>query len=284
MKIVPCLIVLIIVFIIGAVVIQFSGLKRPIKKFLNTFKPVLVAPSRLEGNSILFLHHSTGNKVWNGGVKKWLNEYNHRNKTNYEIVEQIFPKSSPYGWNNYPFDYWNIWVNHQGDKPYMREPTLEMICAQYTVIIFKHCFPVCKILEDVDKPDVTSKEKRVENYKMQYEALKTKIQQFPNKKFVVWTGATLVRGATNKTEAARAQAFFEWVKNEWDEPGDNIFLWDFHALETDGGLYMKDEYAVNSGDSHPNTAFCNRVAPLLAQRIVDVIEGMGDNTSLTGER
>jgi len=288
MKIVLRIIIIIVVLILGAAMIKFTDLKRPVKKLLRIIsgpEPILIAPSqRRKGTSILFLHHSTGGYVWNGGVAKWIKAYNRRNATSYNIVEQTFPKGTSYGWSNYPYDYWNIWVAHQGDEPYMREPTLEMICAQYDVIIFKHCFPVGKILEDTGKPDVTSKEKRIENYKAQYKALKKKMCQYPNKKFIIWTGAALVRGVTDEAEATRARAFFDWVKNEWDEPGDNIFLWDFYMLETDGELYMKDEYATDPTNSHPNLVFCKKVAPLFAQRIVDVIEGRGDAASATGER
>jgi hypothetical protein len=199
------------------------------------------------------------------------------------MFEQAFPKREPYGWKNYPYDYWNIWVNHQGTVHFQREPTLEMICTQYDVVVFKHCFPVCKINEDIGEPDVTSEDRRVENYKLQYEALKAKIHQHPDTAFILWTGAALAREATNEAQARRAQAFFKWVRDAWDEPGDNIYLWDFYRLETEGSLYLKDAYTSGVGNSHPNPEFCKRVAPLLVNRVVDVIEGRGDSASLTGE-
>ena len=49
-----------------------------------------------------------GGVIWDGGVADWVANYNAGSSTNYEIVDQAFPKDSPYGWNNYPFDYWNI--------------------------------------------------------------------------------------------------------------------------------------------------------------------------------
>jgi hypothetical protein len=126
---------------------------------------------------ILFLHHSTGECVWNGGVVAWFDEYNTANKTRYRITEQDFPKSDPYGWENYPFDYWNIWVKNAGNKPYRTEPTLEMLTRKYDVIVFKHCFPVSAIEPDTGKADVASRDKRIENYKLQYAALKKKMLQ-----------------------------------------------------------------------------------------------------------
>lgn len=231
---------------------------------------------------IALLHHSTGNCIWRGGVPEWFEKYNADNGTSYEIMEQAFPKREPYGWKNYPYDYWNIWVEHAGPEPYMEEPTLEMLTQEHEVIIWKHCYPVCKIQEDTGSPDITSEEKRVENYKLQYAALKEKMHAFPDTKFIVWTGAALVEPATNEEEGKRSRAFFEWVKDEWDEPGDNIFLWDLYELETDGGLFLKPEYAPEPTNSHPSDEFSKRMAPLFSQRIVDVIEGRGDSGSLTG--
>ncbi len=230
---------------------------------------------------ILFLHHSTGECVWNGGVAAWFEAYNAAHKTAYAIAERNFPKESPYGWANYPYDYWNIWVRNAGSKAFKQEPTLEMLAPQYDVIIFKHCFPVSNIEADEGAADVASDEKRIANYKLQYAALKKKMREFPKVRFIVWTGAAQVKTEIEEAAARRAKAFFDWVRTEWDEKGDNIFLWDFYRLETEGDLYLKAAYAA--GDSHPNETFSKRVAPLLGQRIVDVIQGRGDSASVTGQ-
>ena len=73
------------------------------------------------------------------------------------------------------------------------------------------------------------------------------------------------------------------MKEDWDEPGDNILTWDFFELETEGGNFLLDQYSAGSGDSHPGAPFAQTVAPLFAQRIIDVIEGRGDSGTLTGE-
>ena len=159
---------------------------------------------------ILFLHHSTGNNIWKGGktglfyramrkakinlnseVEKWFTKYNKTKGTNYTIQEQAFPKKEPYGWKNYPYDYYNIWVKNAGNEPYMEESTLEMLTKENDLIIWKHCFPVGSILES-EAPDINSETKTLENYKLQYVALKTKMKEFPDTKFLVWTGAALV--------------------------------------------------------------------------------------------
>jgi hypothetical protein len=131
--------------------------------------------------NILFLHHSTGGVIWQGAktslIKRAANRinpklgnmfgqkarlpllfenYNRKNNQNYLIKEMIFPKESPYGWHNYPYDYYNIWVKHAGSEPYMEEPTLELLTKDYQVIIFKHCFPVSNIQADKDTADINS--------------------------------------------------------------------------------------------------------------------------------
>jgi hypothetical protein len=228
--------------------------------------------------SVVFLHHSTGGVIWGGGVPEWLVGYNAAHGTDYTITEQAFP-SSPYPWDNYPYDYWNIWVNHAGASPYLGQPTLELLAPQYDVIVFKHCFPVSGIQPDTGDPDITSPDKTLENYKLQYAALKTALRSFPSNRFIVWTGAALRAEDTTPEQAARAREFFDWVVAVWDEPNDNIYVWDFFDLETDGGLYLTPGHA--SGDSHPNGTFAAEVAPLFGQRVVDVIQGKGDSSGST---
>ncbi len=231
---------------------------------------------------VIFLHHSTGNGVWKGGVADWFNDYNGENGTQYEVSQRNYP-SSPYGWQNYPYDYWQIWVNHAGPQQYKEEDTLELLTPDYQVIVWKHCYPVSELDNPAGEGDITSKQKTIANYKLQYNALKEKMLSFPDTRFIVWTGAVHVEGKITDLQAQNTRDFFNWVKNEWDEPGDNIYIWDFYELETEGGLYLKEEYAQSASNSHPNAAFNQRVAPLFAQRIVNVIQGQGDTTSLTGQ-
>jgi hypothetical protein len=247
--------------------------------------------------NIIFLHHSTGLRIWSGDlskiqrklgffdgdVEKWFNKYKQKNSKNYNITEMNFPKKEPYGWNNSPFDYYNIWVKNAGVNPYKEEPTLEILTKKYDVIIFKHCFPVSSIQADSVSIDINSDIKTLANYKLQYNALKKKLLEFPETKFIVWTPTALLESHTNKVVAERANEFSEWVKSVWDTKGDNIFLWDFRELQVEGGLFFKNEYAASPSDSHPGREFSKRVAPYFCKRIVEVIQGKGDKTSLTGK-
>lgn len=251
--------------------------------------------------SIIFLHHSTGYNIWQGdrstftskiqrklgggsAVKNWFKKYNKQHNTKYRIEELYFPKagqSREFG--NFPFDYYDIWVNQAGDQPAGDDPTLEILCRDHDMIIWKHCFPVGDIIEDSGQPDANSREKRIENYKVQYEALKKKMQSFPDTRFLVWTGAALLEENTTENQATKTRDFFNWVKETWDEPEDNIYLWDFFELETQSGIYLKKEFAAAPGDSHPNNQFSGMAYNLFCIRIVDVIENDGKKTNITGE-
>lgn len=233
---------------------------------------------------VMFLHHSTGWNVWLGKTHRYIykltgssdvrsavKSYAKDAGLKVEISESFFPKETPYGWNNYPYDYYNIWVKHAGSEPYMGEPTLEILTKQYDMIIFKHCFPVSNILPDTGEPDIDSDKKTIENYKLQYQALKVKMHEFPQVKFILWTPAVNVKGKISMEEAERTKDFYSWVMNTWNEKDDNIFLWDFYNYETAGSLYLHEKYAMGANDSHPNKEFSSKVAKLLGKFIVDVL-------------
>jgi hypothetical protein len=244
--------------------------------------------NKLRPYRILFLHHSTGEVILHAGetpsllkrkllgnrsfVSRWLDKYNKENKTNYVFENRYFPKSNLYGWSNYPYDYYNIWVKHAGDEPYKSEPTLEILTPKYDLIIFKHCYPVSDIAENSDQPNIDSETKTIDNYKLQYEALRLKMAEFPETKFLVWTGAARVETAITREQAERAKQFFDWVKSDWIANSTNIFIFDFYTQETEGLLYLKNENAQSPSNSHPGKLFARKAAELFCRRIVEVIE------------
>jgi hypothetical protein len=258
--------------------------------------------------NIIFLHHSTGGVIWEGGssslasnmarkvsnrladflspkakLPALFDEFNEKQNKNYRIKEMIFPKPAPYGWNNYPFDYYNIWVKNSGQRPFLGEPTLELLTKEFQVIIFKHCFPSSNILADLDSADINSDIKTISNYKLQYLILRDKLHDFPDTKFILFTGPAQVKSLTTEDQARRSREFYEWVTRDWDLPFDNIYLWDLYKLQTGGDLYFRDDYAVSPYDSHPNEEFASKAVKLLFNRIIDIVENKGSGTQLTGE-
>jgi hypothetical protein len=261
---------------------------------------------------IAYLHHSTGEAVWRGGVrgrlfriwestvmpvwaKNWANKFcpfgvpgfiakwNVVNKTDYRIVRLTYPSTANgYPWENYPYDYWNLWVAHTGEHRDRGELNLDDLVRDYDVIVFKHCFPVSRILAESNDPDVKLDEKTIGNYMLQYEALKRRLHQFPTKRFILWTGPVLAQSATDDEQAQRARKFFDWVRTTWDEKGDNIYLWDFYSISADTNGYLAAHFESAPGNSHPGKKLCRDAAALVGRRIVDVIEGRGDSAARSG--
>ncbi len=269
---------------------------------LDSKEPAM--PHSVNTARIVFLHHSTGEIIWKGGLPQFIQAWNSAHGTNYEITELAYPSatgghvrlrkflparifnkvvSDRYPWDNQPYDYWNLWVAHTGENRDRSEMNLDDLARSYDVIVFKHCFPVSQVQPDDGSPSVSSPRQTLANYMLQYAALKRRMHQFPQTRFIVWTGPALTQASTHPDEAARARQFATWVKRTWDEKGDNIFVWDFRELETDGGLFLKPENARNPDNSHPSDALTTKVAPLMGRRIVDVIEGRGDSSSITGQ-
>ena len=224
-----------------------------------------------------------GDRVWSGGVPDFVRRWNAAHATDYRITAITYPATAGgYPWANYPYDYWNLWVRHSGASRDRGELTLEELVQAYDVVVFKHCFSVSRIREEAGPASAASDAKTLGNYKLQYEALKARLHQFPGTRFVLWTGPALDRGSTDPAQARRARAFFDWVRETWDEKGDNIFLWDFWALSADDDGMLAPGRSVAPGNSHPSAPFARSVAPLLARRIVDVVEGRGDSAPITG--
>jgi len=250
-----------------------------------------------------FLHHSTGGIVWEAGMPQFFQAWNAAHGTRYDITERAYPSGAGrhtrlrkllparvfnwlikdhYPWDNQPYDYWNLWVAHTGGDRAKAELNLDDLARELDVIVFKHCFPISRIEPDDGHPSVSSPKQTLANYKLQYGALKQRLRQFPHLRFIVWTGPALTEASTTPEEAERAQQFSHWVKTVWDEPGDNVFIWDFRELETEGGLFLLPGNAHGPENSHPSKALAIKAAPLLGRRIVEVIEGRGDHSNLTG--
>jgi len=220
---------------------------------------------------IVFLHHSTGAGVYGkGGVAQWINEYNSSHGTHITITERSYP-NKPYPWKNYPYDYWNLWINGQcSSQPGVE--CLSSLAKKYDIIIFKHCFPGAAIRAD-GKTAISSDVKTLTNYKAQYRALRNLMDGYKATQFVFWTLAPLHRNATNPADAARAKQFVDWVTRDFlAEDGKshpNIHIFDFWSIVAEGSTssgqgqvntlkyaYEKDH---NGKDSHPNDA-ANRAA------------------------
>ncbi len=247
---------------------------------------------------IVFLTHSVGSGLYKEGqIKEWFTKYNSDNGKDILIDRRSYP-AEPYPWDNDPYDYWNNWLNGKC----VNECFTHML-ENYDIVIMKHCYTAAKIEEDINAPDITSNRKSLENYKLQYRAIRNLLDANPKTKFIVFTLTPRHRLRTNAAEADRAKQFAEWVKNEWlQEDGkkhDNIFIFDFWNLiaETDptpenGAVNcIRYEYEKNhsSDNSHPNLLANETAAPIFARFILNTIESResipvaGISVTVTGE-
>lgn len=239
----------------------------------------------LFGQKVIFLHHSTGSGVYyDGNVAQWIANYNTANGTSYQISERSYP-DTPYPWANYPYDYWKLWINGQCNNTDPDIECLDKLTQNFDVIIFKHCFPGASIQADDGNPLVSSEIKTINNYKLQYRALRTLMDSYPTKKFIIWTLVPLHRLATNPNEASRAKQFVDWVKTAWlTEDGKshpNIHIFDFFSYAAESNpapvngqvncLKYIYELDHNGNDSHPNLFANQTIGPIFAQFIVNTI-------------
>jgi hypothetical protein len=243
-----------------------------------------LSPAYAADEHIIFLHHSTGGVIFDDGhVFDWFSAYNAAHNSSYSITERAYPTGT-YPWENYPYDYWNLWVNGacRADEP--SRHCLAQLAAEYDLVIFKNCYPVSTIEEDTGSPDITSSRKSLENYKLQYSAVRNALRQFPNTLFIFWTAAPLNESATFPEQAARARQFANWVKNDMLAGGNypNIRVFDYFDLTANWNNVLRAEYERDSTDSHPNTQAAEDVGPVFAQFIVDNAQSFFDNKVICG--
>ncbi|WP_457573814.1 hypothetical protein [Desulfolithobacter sp.] len=241
--------------------------------FLLLLVLALTGTARARDERILFLHHSTGNIIYTkGDIQGWIEHYNEQQGTSYVIDDRYYP-NKPYPWSNYPYDYWNLWVNGacRPDEPGIQ--CLDQLTAAYQVIIFKNCYPVSNIEADTGSPDITSSRKSLENYRFQYSAVRDLFQRYPDTLFIFWTGAPLHRLATTPEKSARARAFADWVKKDMFASGAyrNIRVFDYFDLTADDDNVLRYEYETSHArsDSHPNVQAARDVGPVFARFIID---------------
>jgi hypothetical protein len=249
---------------------------------------ILISGTLVQSQSVIFLHHSTGEGVYyEGNVAAWITNYNSTHGKNYVVSEMNYP-NTPYPWQNYPYDYWYLWVNNQCSSTNVNTMCLSNILQSYDVVVFKHCFPGASIVADDGNPLVSSPTQTLANYKLQYRALRALMDQYPQKKFIVWTLTPLHRLATNVNDAARAREFVNWVKTSWlTEDGNshpNIYVFDFYGLVAEPSatpanglvncLKYNYEKSHTDNDSHPNLLANQTVGPIFAQFLVNTIENI----------
>ncbi len=208
---------------------------------------------------IMFLHHSTGaNLIEQGGVRQRLTAlgyefYDHgynedglvladgtRTGRNFNVPDD----------NTNPDGYAAIFAQPLHDPP---DNTFSYL-MQYDVIVFKSCFPVSLIESD----------EQLAEYKTYYLSIRDRMDQYPNKIFIVVTEPPEIPSETDAAMAARARAFTNWLASDEYLSGHlNVFTFNFFDRLADPATNMlRPEYQTAENDAHPNELANQTIAPL----------------------
>ncbi|MBU1880147.1 MAG: CIA30 family protein, partial [Chloroflexi bacterium] len=232
----------------------------------------LIGPAAIQAQrptSIIFLHHSTGENLINqGGVREGLTA------RGYEFWDHGYngdglrgPDGSSTGRN---FDVPDDNTDPDGFAAIFSQPlhnppdnTFSYL-MQYDVIAFKSCFPTSNIGDD----------DQLNQYKAYYHTIRNRMDQFPDKVFIVLTPPPQVPGASNPAEATRARAFANWLKSDEYLAGHpNVFTFDFFDLLAGADNFLRPEYRDSNDDAHPNVRANQTIGPIFVDFIDQAIRG-----------
>jgi hypothetical protein len=227
----------------------------------------------------IFLHHSTGDNIWgpNGSATsipletaKYNSDHGFIGDAAVSMNESWWPDGANSG--NNEWYYWHMIFENRD----LSNSDIRPILAANKIVVIKSCFPSSWIDSPGHASDtLTPTEKTIYNYKWHWRHIIDVMKKHPENFFVIWTNAPVVAGQTDATMAGNAKKFCQWAKDTLAKGYDtkvgafpkNIFVFDYFSKLTDANGYELLQYAVNSGDSHPNSAATALVAPQFATEI-----------------
>lgn len=193
--------------------------------------------------SVFFIHHSTGEIYWNGGMEE-------------SLTGAGYTAAAPW-WDGAtdPVDFYGEFTNDSNWE----------ILEPYAIIIFKSCFPAS---------DITSDE-MLEEYKGYYNQLYSVYQNHPDKLFVPMSTPPLLSASTTADASRRALDFEEWLIGEYVDnyQGKNLAPFGLHSLLSDNAGYLASEFIVEGGDDHPNDYSGQVVGKAIVKHLEPYVEG-----------
>lgn len=221
-----------------------------------------------EPTRIIFLHHSCGhNLIEEGGVREGLTQlgydfYDHGyNEQGLRLPDGTYAGRNfdvP-GDNTDPDGFAEIFAQPLHDPPDNAFSHL----MQYDVIAFKSCFPVSNIADA----------HQLEAYKQHYLAIRERMDQYPEKAFIIVTQPPQVPGASNRQEANRARAWTQWLRSDEFLAGhSNVFVFDFFDYLAGDDNFLRREYRYDNYDGHPNARANEEIGPHFVDFIHEVAQ------------
>jgi len=221
---------------------------------------------------VIFLHHSVGaDLIEQGDVRRRLTAlgyefYDHGyNRDGLVLADGTWTDSSfdvPDD-NTDPDGFADIFAQPLHDPP---DNTFSHL-MEYDVIAFKSCFPVSDIQSD----------DQLAEYKSYYLSIRDRMDQYPNKIFIVVTPPPEIPADTDVQAAARARDFADWLaSSEYLSGHANVFTFDFFDLLADPSTNMlRAEYRTSEFDAHPNEPANQTIGPLFADFIDQSVDSYG---------
>jgi hypothetical protein len=235
--------------------------------------------SQTKFRSGIFLHHSTGDNIWgpNGSatsIPQEINKYNtihgYTGLNTISMYQSWWPDGANSGNNE-----WECWHRIFEDKD-LGNSDIRGILAANKIVVIKSCFPSSAIDRRGQPSDTTTPtEKTIYNYKWHWRHIVKVMRQHPENFFAIWTNAPMTGGQTDATAAAFSKKFCRWAKDTLAKGLDqvigafppNIYVFDYFLKLTDANGFMLNQYAVSSGDSHPNAVATALIAPQFVNEI-----------------
>ena len=225
----------------------------------------------------IFLHHSTGRNIWgpNGSstsvpqeIPKYNTSHGYAGSDAVSLQEILWPATDDNEWERWH----RIFENRD-----TVDADIRPIMAGNRIIIIKSCFPSSGMWGLWNSPSDTLRpaDKTPFNYKWHWRSFIRVMKSHPENFFVVWTNAPLVNA--DSLSGIWSDRFCRWAKDTLARGLDpvfgafpkNVYVFDFFHKLADSHGRLPRSLAVDSLDSHPNSAATQIVAPLLVQEVFD---------------
>jgi hypothetical protein len=253
-----------------------KAISRSIRTILHVFVLALLLTSALSAQAqspvrIIFLHHSCGhNLIEQGDVRQGLSArgyefYDHGyNGEGLRLADGSYTGThfDVPGDNTNPDGLAEIFSQPLHDPP---DNTFSHLMA-YDVIAFKSCFPVSNIESD----------RQLRRYQSHYTSIRDRMDQYPEKLFIIVTQPPQVPGASNPRQARRARELAQWLQSDDFLAGHpNIVVFDFFGQLAGDDNFLRPEYRIDDYDAHPNAQANAEIGPRFVEFIDAAIQSYG---------
>lgn len=192
---------------------------------------------------VFFIHHSTGQIYWDGGMKEALKSHGYTGQAPW------------WDGGTDPGDFYSLFSDYNSWNTF----------GDADIIIFKSCYPAS---------DIESKA-QLNQYKTWYKELFAIYKNHPNKLFVPMSTPPLPKAMTNAKEAKRAIEFDTWLAGKYlakykaGYSRNNLLPYRLHKELMNKKGYLAGKYVADPYDGHPNAKAGKRVG----NTIVKVLNG-----------